>query len=362
MRWALIAGVWLAMAGPVGTLTAQHRVVGYHAWWMQDTWQDYDLALYDKILFFELPVAADGSIPERYGWPEKWRGLIDAVQAAGGKIAPTFAILDPAIFSAVLGSGSARDRLEGEILRLVERAGADGAHLNFETFETPEPSAREGYSLLAQSLKRRLKAYRADSELTVFLPGFDYGESYDEAVLAETADYLVIQGYDMHWLTAPTAGPVAPVTGWDGASWEGITARYASLGVDPGKMVMAVPYFGYEWPTVSNIPGAATRGEGVPVTYAPVSESLLPLIRISATQRIRRYTRQRDAVAGSPYYTYRDQSGWYQGWFEDAESLRAKYRFVKRRSLGGVAVFLLGYDSGLLEPELRREFGGGRSN
>ncbi|NNE71001.1 MAG: hypothetical protein HKN29_11650, partial [Rhodothermales bacterium] len=256
----------------------------------------------------------------------------------------------------VLGSTAARNRLEGQILDLVRRAGADGAHLNFETFETPSATARAGYTSLANSLRQKLRAYRSDAELTVFLPGFDYGESYDEVALARAADYLVVQGYDMHWLTAPTAGPVAPVTGWDGASWEGITSRYVSLGVDPAKMVMAVPYFGYEWPTVSEIPGAATRGEGVPITYAPVSETLLPLIRISATARLRDHQGRRDAVAGSPYYTRRDATGWYQGWFEDAESLRAKYRFVKSRGLGGVAVFLLGYDAGLLEPVLKDEF------
>ena len=296
---------------------AQNRVVGYHAWWMQNSWQDLDLGLYDKVLFFELPVGPDGSVPERYGWPEDWTGLIDAVHDAGGKVAPTFAILDPATFSSVLGSPGNRKRLEDTILHLVQSSGADGAHLNFEIFEPSTPAARAGYTQLARSLRERLRRYRATAELTVFLPGFDYGEAYDEVALANVADYLVVQGYDMHWLNAPTAGPVAPLRGWAGASWEGITSRYAAMGIERASLVMAAPYYGYEWPTVSATPGAKTRGEGVPITFAPVNPDLLPLIQISASQRLGQHRLQRDPESGSPYYTYRDASGWYQGWFED---------------------------------------------
>jgi spore germination protein YaaH len=321
---------------------------------MQDAWQDYDLGLYDKVLFFELPVSQDGSIPERYGWPEDWTGLIDAVHGAGGKVAPTFAILDPATFSSVLGSPENRKRLEDTVLHLVRESGADGAHLNFEIFEPSTPAARAGFSQLARALRGRLREYKPSAELTVFLPGFDHGEAYDEVALADAADYLIVQGYDMHWLNAPTAGPVAPLRGWNGASWEGITARFTAMGIDRRHLVMAAPYYGYEWPTVSATPGAATRGEGVPITFAPVSQDLL--IQISASQRLGQHRLQRDPESGSPYYTYRGASGWYQGWFEDRESLEAKYRFVTQRGLGGVAVFLLGYDAGRLEPALRDAF------
>jgi spore germination protein YaaH len=332
------------------------RVLGYHAWWMQDSWQDFDLGLYDKILFFEFAVQPDGSVGETHGWPDRWAPLIDAVHRAGGKVAPTFAILDPVLFSTVLGDNGARNRLKSTILDMVTSAGADGAHLNFEIFEPSSSAARAGFTSLAQDLRHDLKAYRESAELTLFIPGFDHGEAYDEVALATVADYLIVQGYDMHWLNGPTAGPVAPVSGWAGASWEGITSRFASLGIPGDKITMAVPYFGYEWPTVSGLPGAATRGEGVPITFAPVSGDLLPLIRIAARDRAARHGIRRDPVSGSPYYSYQGTSGWYQGWFEDAESMRAKYRFVNRRGLGGVAVFLLGYDGGLLEPILREEF------
>jgi len=45
-----------------------------------------------------------------------------------------------------------------------------------------------------------------------------------------------------------------------------------------------------------------------------------------------------------------------QGWFEDDASLSAKFDFVKKQRLAGIAVFSLGYDSGNFQPLLRRYF------
>jgi di-N-acetylchitobiase len=238
----------------------------------------------------------------------------------------------------------------------VRAGNADGAHLNFEVFGAVDPAAREGLTDFVRSLSSALKAYRNDAELTIFLPGYDHGESYDELALSRIADGLIVQGYDMHWLDGPTAGPVAPITGWEGANWSGILDRYLSLGVAPEQIVMTVPYFGYEWPTAGSEPGSATRGVGVPITYAPVDPDLLPLIRVSATARAAGLEVFRDPVSDSPYYRYRGEDGWYQGWYEDGRSLAAKYRLAKTRGLGGVAIFLLGYDGQRLESELRRAF------
>lgn len=347
--------LWSAMLS--SPAHGQPLVTGYHAWWMQDAWRDYDLALYDKIYFFEFAVDSDGRITDTHGWPQQWSPMIEAVHAVGGRVVPTFAILDPAVFSSVLGRAESRERLANSILDLVRAGGADGAHLNFEIFEASTAEARDGYGELVERLRRELRDWKPGADLTLFLPGFDHGEAYDEVRLAAAADFLVVQGYDMHWLNGPTAGPVAPLRGWDGASWRDITGRYARLGIPAEKLVMSVPYFGYEWPTDSSHPGAATLDTGVPITYAPVSTDLLPLIRISAATRVSTYGELRDPLSGSPYYAFERDGRWYQGWFEDRISLKEKYRFVREYGLGGVAVFLLGYDGGRLEPVLREEFG-----
>jgi len=60
--------------------------------------------------------------------------------------------------------------------------------------------------------------------------------------------------------------------------------------------------------------------------------------------------RQFDAAAASPFYRYQDAGAWHQVWYEDAESLSAKYDLVKSRGLAGAGIWALSYDGA--NPEL----------
>jgi spore germination protein YaaH len=117
---------------------------------------------------------------------------------------------------------------------------------------------------------------------------------------------------------------------------------------------MAVPMYGYEWPTETERPGSATRGEAVEVLLAPPAGLLPELPR--AREQAARHGLRRDPESGSPYYAFQDATGWRQGWFEDAESLRAKYDFVRERGLGGIALFPLAYGDAALWDDLRDAF------
>ena len=65
---------------------------------------------------------------------------------------------------------------------------------------------------------------------------------------------------------------------------------------------------------------------------------------------------RREPESGTPYYAFQDDTGWRQGWFEDAASLRAKYAFVRERGLGGVALFPLAYGDAAIWESLRDAF------
>ena len=98
--------------------------------------------------------------------------------------------------------------------------------------------------------------------------------------------------------------------------------------------------------------GAPTRGPGRVVPLTAAADVLPPLPR--AFERAAEHGTRRDPESGTPWYTFEAEDGWVQGWFEDAESLRAKYDFVRRRGLGGIAVFPLAYGTTDLWGDLRR--------
>jgi spore germination protein YaaH len=199
-----------------------------------------------------------------------------------------------------------------------------------------------------------MDAYDPALSLSVFTLAFDEDDVYNERALGHVADYLVVQGYDFYSSDSPRAGPVGAVSGWGTLNWEAVVNRFESFGVPARKIVMGVPLYGYEWPVASDEMGAETRGAGRTIPYAAPSDVLpdSPRARVRAEE----HGVRRDPESGSPYYSFRDGDGWYQGWFDDAESLRAKYDFVRARGLGGIAIFPLAYgDAGLWE-ELRRAF------
>ena len=239
-----------------------------------------------------------------------------------------------------------------ETVDAVRDAGADGVHLDVEVFDAVPAEVRAAYVQFVRDLQTALGP---DAVVSVFALALDDADVYDEARLAAAADYLVVQGYDYHWKGGAVAGPVAPLEGWGRLNWSNVLARYDSLGVDRTKLVMAAPLYGYEWPTKTALPGSETRGPGQTIGYADVT-TRVPEVQVSAQRRVAQHGLQRDFDSGSAFYTYKDASGWHQGWFEDEEAMRAKFAWIKEQGLGGVALFPLGYDGGLLDDLVQEAF------
>ncbi len=349
-----LAFLLLAVAGcrPAPRFT----VVGYHVWWMGDAWQEADLAGLDVLAFFDLSVGPDGSIAAANGWPEAWRPMTAAAQRAGARVVPTLSLFDRATFVAVLSDEAATARLLRAAVEAARDGGADGVHLDFEVFEPVPSEVRDAYPRFVRDLRGALRdALGREPVVSVFTLAEDAADAYDERALAAAADHLVVQGYDFHWLTGPTAGPTAALRNPEGLSWEGVLDRYDRLRVPRQKLVMAAPLYGYEWPTEHGEIGAATRGAGEIIAYAPVRERV-PEVPVAAAERSARHGLRRDPTTGAPFYAFRDSAGWRQGWFDDAESTRAKLAFVREERLGGVAIFPLGYDGGAFAGLLREAF------
>lgn len=342
---------------PVGAPGGAGRffVAGYHPYWAGESWRSYPPDVLDELFFFELEVARDGSFSDAHGWPEAWRPLIDRALASGLRLAPTIAMHDADAFEALFQDDDGVDRLVSYALDLLTGTpGLAGLHLDFEVFQPVEAEARDGFTTFVGRLRDGMRALDPALALSVFTLAFDDADVYDEAELARLADYLVVQGYDYHSGDGPRAGPLGGVAGWGRLNWGYVVDRIEALGVPPGKIVMAAPMYGYEWPVAADGAGAEARGPGVAIPYAAPDDVLpeLPRARVQGE----RHGARRDRESGSLYYVYRDVEGWRQGWFDDPRGLRSKYDFVKRRGLGGVAIFPAAYADEAHWAELRRAF------
>jgi len=330
-------------------------VAGYHPYWVTSGWQEYPFDALDRLYFFEIEAAPDGSLGDLHGWPDAWAPLVERVRSAGVDLVPTLSMHGVEAFQELFGSPDRVTRLVEEAVALLAATpGLGGLHLDFEVFNPVEPSVRDGYLAFVARLRRRLTETDPSYTLSSFALAFDDDDVFAERAIAELTDYLVVQGYDFHSAGEPNTGPVAPLTGWGRLNWGWVVDRFVGMGIPPRKIVMAVPMFGYEWTTDSDEPGSTTRGQGSEILVAPAADVMPQLPR--GPEMAARHGLRRDLESNSPYYVFQDQGGWHQGWFEDAESLRAKYAFVRERRLGGVAIFPLSYGDAALWADLREAF------
>ena len=334
-------------------------VAGYHPWWMRDSWRQYDAGLYDEIYFFSIDLDSTGTIADRNGWPDRWFSMQQALTAEGVRVTPVVTLFSQLGFERLFAGSESSAPLHQSLMTILRDSPAGGGlQLDFEIYRPVSGEVRTNFTEFVRRLRTSMTELRPNLSLSIYITAFDESDVFDEEALAESADYLVVQGYDLHSRNEGRTGPVAGLEGHGSRNWKFIANRLLDAGVPPHKIVLSVPYFGYQWPAASDEPGSRTRGSGFTISYSEVDSTLLPGSRVSAVTMVEEHGLRRDAASGSPYYVYQDSTGWQQGWFEDAESLGEKYRFIRQSGLRGAAVFPIAYGDEELEDVLRRHFGG----
>ena len=332
-------------------------VAGYHPWWLQGAWQEYNLSVYDEIYFFSVGIDSTGRIAERNGWPDQWFSMQQELRAAGVRVTPVVTLFSQTAFEQIFSTPETSARLMESLLGLLRDSPAvGGLQLDFEVYQPVPMNVRSNLTAFVERLRDQMQTIRPNLMLSLYLLAYDQSDVFDEAALARVADYVVLQGYDLHGRTEDHTGPVAALEGWDDRNWMTVVSRFRELGVPPDKIVVGTPYYGYEWPAETAEPGAQTRGRGRTITYAPADTAYVNDSPPSAVEAVREHGLQRDPESGSPYYAYQDSTGWRQGWFEDAQSLRAKDAWVVEDGLRGVAIFPPAYGTVEMDALLREFF------
>nr|CCA27450.1 DiNacetylchitobiase putative [Albugo laibachii Nc14] len=221
---------------------------------------------------------------------------------------------------------------------------ADG--FNFD-IEKPSSGAKSHcYVLLVKELRHVLKQseYTKNAQITVDVPwaphGID-GRYYDWNALAEAADFLFVMSYDMrsqiyYQCIASANSPLALVR-------KGLEEYLLGYNIAPDKLVLGLPWYAYDY-KCQNYSAALDicQIEQVPFAGAPCSDAAgkqrnYEVIRARAAADPAHYVRRWDNISHTPYYTYTNfemnETG--QIWFEDPDSLSAKYALVREFGLRG---------------------------
>jgi spore germination protein YaaH len=340
------AAVSAAPAAPIRAAQLRDRVrthvlFGYHPYWIADSVTlHYDFSLLSHLAYFSAEVdPATGEMTTVRGWPAV--PVLDRAAAAGVKVQLAVTNFGAANNRALLSSQSARDTLVRRIVSLLRQRDADGVSIDFEAVPGDQ---RENLTAFFAALDAALAAALPDAEISAAVPAVDWNDAWDLEALRAHIDLFFLMGYDYFWSGSGTAGPVAPIRGATYNVQRSLD-DYLQKGVPPQRLLLGVPYYGYDWPVVSGAEGAATTGRAVARTWSYVQD-------MSGLQQ-----RQWSTTYANPWFSY-ETANWRQVWFDDSESLSEKYDLVLDRSLAGVGIWALGYDgsASALRELLREKF------
>ena len=223
----------------------------------------------------------------------------------------------------------------------VRRYFADGVNMDTEDAIAPgNRTSRDGLTDMVKRVREALPEGAVVGYDVGWMPGID-GRFYDVAGIAEHADYLLIMAYDMAsyifgaCLATPNSPPPQVLQG---------VLNYLAL-VDPSQLVLAVPWYGREYPCVS---GTAKEARYCPIAAAPwrdanctdakanaVDFSSMPAKTAASVDGA-----HTDAILEQSWMNFVDKDGNVsQLWYDDLASLEAKYRIVKDKGLRGVGVW-----------------------
>ncbi len=328
-----------------GIRTLSREVFGYLPYWRLDSTSASTLQyeLLSTIGIFGLGIKSTGDLDTAWVGYQEYVGadaaaVTNAAHAAGVRVVPTFQLFDSGSLpklKAFLGSTTAQNRFIAQAIALMERRMADGASLDFE------PMPREQTPQYLAFVKRFADAMRAAIPGAILVDATSAGAPWELIQgLAKIVDHMFVMTYNYRWSGSTVAGAVAPL---DHASRNVRIhiARFLS-NAPASKVIMGVPYYGYDWPVTSSKPNATVQpnkakyGGAWSLTYKGAKDFLALHTHIK---------RQYDAVEGSAYFTYQSASGtWRQAYYDDEQSLGAKYDFALTEGLAGVGIWALQYD------------------
>jgi di-N-acetylchitobiase len=244
----------------------------------------------------------------------------------------------------------------------VATVGLDGVLVDIEKYK----GNRSTLTALIAELAVELKAWHPSSQLSFALSVMPGSQSsyYDHLALSRLIDYVFVMAYDEWPFEAWPNGTTVAAANSDLRTLQTALASYKTIGVPPGKLVMGLPWYGYDFPCDDNATGPPPP-EGAPCLSSgagktPIKErAVLDQLKSMAPHPP---TMFRGNASASLYFDFQctNQSkecpsgrantggallGRHQIWWDDASTLRQKYEYCRTLGVLGVGVYSLDFVS-----------------
>ena len=284
----------------------------------------------------------------------RYSALEEAVLLQSKKLEITIVMVQSDTIANFLSSTTAQDRLIEQLKVLANTQPISGLNIDIEYAGQVTPALRRAYvefiRRVAEEIRDPINAGISPNQDPFHLSIAVFGGSasnansfWDLVSLEPLVDSIIIMAYDYHLRGSTIAGPVSPLFGSSSDRLSEDIMRHISdfFKIIPGeKLVLGIPFYGYEWRTVSAVPGSPTfPNTGAVATYKRIRELLL---RDDVHE-------QWDTTTLTPYITYQEEGQTRFITYENSQSIAFKLDLVRQTGMKGVAVWAMGYEGEYLD-------------
>lgn len=285
-------------------------------------------------------ISQDLTYASVFSFPVDGQGGVVYTPGAAGpavRVARSLGIVPLAVISNFDGSNFspelARHAMSGPtgdltVASIVEFATSEGFRGINVDFENMHPEDRQLYTSFIAALSRaaharRLTLSNAMAPKWADWPDLPWVGAFDYAALAPHLDFTMLMTYEWGWSGGPPMA-IAPV------NLVRRVLEYAVTRISPGKILMGIPLYGYDW-TVPAPPGAFAR-----TVTPPQAVELAARYGVNISF---------DQTAQAPWFRYVDEAGaQHEVWFEDVRSSVAAHALIEALGLRGASYWNVVYD------------------
>lgn len=217
-----------------------------------------------------------------------------------------------------LSSTAARQNIISQLIQAAQDVGMDGINVDFESL-----SEDVGIHFLEFLRELSIECHKNNLVLSVDNPvPEDFTSHYDRAEQGRVVDYVIIMGYDEHYVGSE-AGSVASLPWVE----QGIQDTLDEVPAE--RVINAIPFYTRLWRTT----GGNVTSEAIGMDQAQ---------QTIADNNVKTYW---DKTTSQNYGKYEIDNSTYQIWLEDAQSVAEKVKLVSKYDLAGVSAWKLGFEN-----------------
>ncbi|XP_071955561.1 di-N-acetylchitobiase-like [Antedon mediterranea] len=165
---------------------------------------------------------------------------------------------------------------------------------------------------------------------------------FDYKGIADACDFLMLMSYDEQ--SQIYGDCIAMANSPYNKTAKGVT-EYLKLGISPDKLVLGVPWYGYDYTCLHLTQDRVCSIAKVPFRGAPCSDAGGKQVAYFVIQEILAANsttgRLWNSTYEAPYFQYKNtETGrTHQMWYDDPESLSYRYKYAKSADLRGIGVW-----------------------